>query len=423
MPPPEFTITDTLFPETADLLFVNCHLATMVNGSLSIVENAALAVTGKKISWIGYQKNLPDSPERLASQIIDCRHKWILPGFVDCHTHLVWAGSRSTEFEMRLKGIGYEDIIRNGGGIFSTVRATRDATQEALFSQAAKRMATFLTQGITCVEIKSGYGLDMDTELKILSTIDRLTQNFPQHIEPTFLGAHALPPEYKNRPDAYVDLVTRTMLPRVKDQGIATAVDVFCEHIAFSRAQTQKIFEAATALGFRVKLHAEQLSDMDGAALAAEFNALSCDHIEYLSAEGAKKMAQKQVSAVLLPGAFYFLRETQKPPIQLLRKLKIPMAISTDLNPGTSPVHAMTLILNMACLLFGLTCEEALAGATLNGARALGLDTKKGSLEVGKDADLVVFDINSPADLCYLMGTSPVAMVVISGKTEYTCAP
>ena len=195
MPPPEFTITDTLFPGTADLLFVNCHLATMVNGSLSIVENAALGVTGKKISWIGYQKNLPDTPEPLASQIIDCRHKWILPGFVDCHTHLVWAGSRSTEFEMRLKGVGYEEIIRNGGGIFSTVRATRGTTQYALFSQAAKRMATFLTQGITCVEIKSGYRLDLDTELKILSTIDRLNQNFPQHIEPTFLGAHALPPE------------------------------------------------------------------------------------------------------------------------------------------------------------------------------------------------------------------------------------
>ena len=407
------------FPKTIDKLFINCHLATMENGNYHNILNAALGVTGERISWTGKLSDLPHAPEKLACKVIDCQNQWILPGFVDCHTHLVWAGSRSHEFEMRLGGASYEEIASKGGGIKSTVSATRSATQDELFAQGSQRMDIFLKQGITCVEIKSGYGLDLDTELKILSVINLLNKSFPQHIEPTFLGAHSLPPEYQNRPEDYVNLVIKDMLPRVKDQAIATGVDVFCEHIAFSRDQTQKVFMAAKDLGLRVKLHAEQLSDMDGAALAAEFNALSCDHLEYLSPHGAQKMAQKNVTAVLLPGAFYYLRQTQKPPVDLLRKFKIPMAVSTDLNPGTSPVHAMTIILNMGCLLFGLTCEEALAGATLNGARALGLDHKKGSLEIGKDADLVVWDIDTPADLCYLGGLTPVAMVVISGKIEY----
>ena len=414
---PEIPIN--LFPKAIDLLFINCHLATMKDGVYNMIKNAALGVTEDKISWTGKLSDLPHATETLATQVIDCQNQWILPGFVDCHTHLVWAGSRSHEFEMRLSGASYEEIAGKGGGIRSTVSATRSATQEELLAVGSKRMDIFLKQGITCAEIKSGYGLDLDTELKILSVINQLNQNCPQHIEPTFLGAHSLPLEYQNRPDDYVNLVIKEMLPKVKDQTIATAVDVFCEHIAFSRNQTQKIFMAAKDLGLRVKLHAEQLSDMDGAALAAEFNALSCDHLEYLSFHGAQQMAKKNVTAVLLPGAFYYLRQTQKPPVHLFRKFKIPMAVSTDLNPGTSPVHAMTLILNMACLLFGLTCEEALAGATLNGARALGLDKRKGSLEVGKDADLVVWDIDTPADLCYLGGHTPVAMVVISGKIQY----
>ncbi len=402
-----------------DLLFINCHLATMARGTYTIIKNAALGITHKKISWVGKQTDLANDPEKLCDKVIDCRNKWILPGFVDCHTHLVWGGTRSKEFEMRLKGASYEEIANMGGGIFSTVTSTRKATEKDLFVQASRRMETFLKQGITCVEIKSGYGLNLETELKMLSVIDQLNQTFPQHIEPTFLGAHALPPEFKGNEKAYVDLVIHTMLPRVKEQGIAKAVDVFCEHIAFSRAQTRKIFTAATDLGFRVKLHAEQLSDSDGTALAAEFNALSCDHLEYLSPVGAKKMVEKKVSAVLLPGAFYFLKETQKPPVQLLRELGIPMAVSTDLNPGSSPIHSMTMILNMTCLLFDFTCEEAISGATLNGARALGLDQKKGSLELGKDADIVVWDINTPADLCYLVGHTPVDMVVIAGKIEY----
>ncbi len=419
MNPTQTTLTAG-FPKTLDLLFINCHLATMEGGSYGIIQKGALGVTGNTISWIGEQTCLPNDPQLLCRQVIDCHGKWILPGFVDCHTHLVWAGSRSDEFEMRLQGAGYEEIAQKGGGIFSTVKATRAATEEGLFCQASKRMNIFLQQGITCLEIKSGYGLDLDTELKMLSVIHRLDQAFPQHIEPTFLGAHALPPEFKTRPEDYVSLVTQTLLPRVKNQGIARAVDVFCERIAFSRDQTRKIFQTATDLGFRVKLHAEQLSDMEGASLAAEFNALSCDHLEYLSPDGAQKMAAKKVVAVLLPGAFYFLKETRKPPVSLLRKLAIPMALSTDLNPGSSPVHSMTLVLNLACLLFGLTCEEALAGATLQGARALGLDHKKGSLTLGKDADLVVWDINTPADLCYLVGHTPLDRVVISGKIQYT---
>jgi imidazolonepropionase len=419
MTEPALPRISTPFSRPLDLLFVNCHLATMETGAYGIIKDAALGITHHKISWIGQQKDLPDSPDKIARQVIDCQNKWILPGFVDCHTHLVWAGSRSQEFEMRLKGSSYQEISNQGGGIASTVRATRSATEQDLFALASGRMDTLVKQGTTCVEIKSGYGLDLETEMKMLSVIDQLNQAFPLHIEPTFLGAHALPPEFAGRSDAYVNLITSQMLPQIKEQKIATAVDAFCEHIAFSRAQTQTLFKTATDLGFRVKLHAEQLSDMDGASLAAEFNALSCDHLEYLSCSGAKKMAEQQTAAVLLPGAFYFLKETQKPPVHLFRELGIPMAVSTDLNPGSSPIHSMPLILNMACLLFGLTCEEALAGATFNGARALGLEQTKGSLAVGKDADLVVWDINTPADLCYLVGHDPTRMVVISGKIHH----
>lgn len=408
-----------LFPEKIDSLFIHCHVATMTNNALSIVKKAALAVTGTTISWVGREKDLPSDFRSRCQMVIDGGNHWILPGFVDCHTHLVWGGSRSNEFEMRLAGATYEDISKKGGGIFSTVNATRNASKDELFTCAAKRVETFLGQGITTLEIKSGYGLNLETELKILEVIQQLDENFPLHIDATFLGAHALPPEYQNNPDGYIDLVTRIMLPKVKSQGIATAVDVFCEHIGFTRTQTERIFKKAKELGFNIKLHAEQLSDSNGAALAAEFNALSCDHLEYLSLSGAKKMAQHNVTAVLLPGAFYFLKETQKPPVALFRDLKIPMAVSTDLNPGTSPVHAMTLILNMACVLFNLTCEEALLGATIHGARALGLETSKGSIETGKDADLVVWDIDQPSDLCYLAGLTPIDMVMINGDIHH----
>ena len=411
---------ETSLPDKIDTLFINCHLATMVDNALSIIENAALAITGKTISWVGKENQMPDQLKIKDPKIIDCHNGWILPGFVDCHTHLVWAGSRSNEFEMRLSGASYEEISKKGGGISSTVKATRNASKDELFTLSSKRINALLKQGITSLEIKSGYGLNLETELKILDVIQRLDKNFPLHIKATFLGAHALPLEFAGNPDGYIDLVTRIMLPEVKAQGIATAVDAFCESIAFSPVQTKKVFEAATDLGFNIKLHAEQLSDSNGAALASEFNALSCDHLEYLSLSGAKKMAQHNVIAVLLPGAFYFLKETQKPPVDFFRDLKIPMAVSTDLNPGSSPVHSMTLILNMACLLFGMTCEEALLGATINGAKALGIEPSKGSIEPGKDADLVVWDIDTPSDLCYLAGLTPLDMVMIKGQIHQT---
>ncbi|OGR56640.1 MAG: imidazolonepropionase, partial [Desulfobacula sp. RIFOXYB2_FULL_45_6] len=364
---------------------------------------------------VGREKDLPEDYSTRCNKIIDCRNRWVLPGFVDCHTHLVFAGSRSNEFELRLKGATYEEIAKTGGGIFSTVKATRNASREDLLTIASKRVKALIRQGVTTLEIKSGYGLDLETELKLLDVIGQFKKAFPLHIEPTFLGAHALPPEFQNNPDGYIDLVTQAMLPKVKAQGIATAVDVFCERIAFSLEQTKRVFEIATGLGFRVKLHAEQLSDSNGAALASQFNALSCDHLEYLSLSGAEKMAQHKVTAVLLPGAFYYLKEKQKPPVQAFRDLKIPMAVSTDLNPGSSPVYSMPLILNMACILFGMTCEEALLGATINGAKALGLEQVKGSLEPGKDADLVIWDIDAPLDLVYFSGLSPVDRMMIKG--------
>lgn len=405
-------------PNKIDTLFINCNIATMADNKLSIIKNGALAVAGEVISWVGRKKNLPEEFKAEAKKTIDCKNRWILPGFVDCHTHLVYGGSRSNEFEMRLKGISYEEISKKGGGIFSTVNDTRSTLKENLFSSASKRVKTLLKQGVTTLEIKSGYGLDLENELKILEVIKQLDDTLPVDIEATFLGAHALPEEFKGNSDGYIDLVTQKMLPEVKAQKIATAVDVFCEKIGFSPDQTRKIFQKAKELGFNIKLHAEQLSDSRGAALASEFNALSCDHLEYLSLADAKKMALHDVTAVLLPGAFYYLKETKKPPVEIFRELGISMAVSTDLNPGTSPVHSMTLMLNMACILFGLTCEEALRGTSINGAKALGLEKSKGSLERGKDADLVVWDIDTPADLCYIAGYSPVEMVMIKGSME-----
>lgn len=404
--------------QSFDTVFINCRLATMQKNAVSPVLNAALAVSGGKIAWLGSMKDLP--ADTSANTRIDCQNHWLLPGFVDCHTHLVWAGSRSNEFEMRLEGATYEQIANQGGGITSTVRATRKADPSLLYHLALKRITHLLHSGVATVEIKSGYGLDLETELKMLDVIAKLGENVDLHIEPTFLGAHTLPPEYKDHPDDYIDLVINTMLPAVKAQGIATAVDMFCERIAFSLPQTRKVLRAAAHMGFPVKLHAEQLSDTNGAAFAASLGALSCDHLEYITRSGVKAMADNRSVAVMLPGAFYYLKETQKPPVALFRELKVPMAVSTDLNPGSSPVHSILLALNMSCQLFGLTCEEALLGATINGAKALGLSESKGSLEKGKDADLVLWDIDRPADLCYLTGISPVDFIMIDGKMIHT---
>lgn len=412
-------VNDGSIPDIIDTLFINCHICTMADNRLSIVRNGALAVTGNLISWVGPQKDLPSnyqtSVKRLG-KVVDCRAQWILPGFVDCHTHLVWAGNRSKEFEQRLSGKSYEEIAQKGGGILSTVQATRNASLSELVAQSSKRLTTLMNQGVTTIEIKSGYGLNLDDELKILETTAKLNDQFPAHIEPTFLGAHTLPFEYKNDAQGYVDFIVYTMLSAVKYQGIATAVDVFCERIGFTLEQTRQILSVAADMGFNIKLHAEQLSDSNGAGTAARLGALSCDHLEYLSREGARLMAENKVTAVLLPGAFYYLNETQKPPVTLFRQLDIPMALATDLNPGTSPVFSPLLIMNMACTLFGLTSAEALLGTTINSAKALGLSSKKGSIETGKDADLALWEIDDPVDLCYYTGYTPLQHLFIKGQ-------
>jgi imidazolonepropionase len=403
-------------PDQADILLFNCKVAAMTGARLSAIDKGAVAISRNLISWVGPQEDLPENIKKSCTHKIDCKKRWILPGFVDCHTHLIWAGSRTDEFEQRISGTSYEKISKQGGGIFSTVKATRKAGEDELFNLASKRIKTMLNQGTTTIEIKSGYGLNLETELKMLKTADRLDKNFPVHIQASFLGAHALPPEFKNRSDSYIDFLINTVLPAVREQSIASAVDGFCEKIAFSPEQMKKIFHAAEKSGFRVKLHAEQLSDSGGAAMAAQFDALSCDHLEYLSVQGAEKMAEHDTIAVLLPGAFYYLKETQKPPVDILRKLGVKTAVATDLNPGSSPVFSMPLILNMACVLFGLTCEEALAGATINAAHALGLEKFKGSIEPGKHADLVAWDIDHVYDLCCFTGSAPADLIITQGS-------
>jgi imidazolonepropionase len=381
-----------------------------------MVENGALAVCGEKIAWVGKRNALPADLESRAADVYDGRGGWITPGLVDCHTHLVYGGSRAREFELRLQGATYEEIARQGGGIRSTVSATRKADEAALLKQSAPRLVALMQEGVTTVEIKSGYGLDLETELRMLRVARKLGEKYPVTVMPTFLGAHALPPEYEGQSDQYIDFVCNQVLPQVAAQKLAVAVDAFCESIGFTPEQTEKVFSTAKKLGLAVKLHAEQLSDLQGAALAARYSALSADHLEYISEKGVKAMADSGTVAVLLPGAFYFLRETKVPPIDLLRRHGVPMALSTDCNPGSSPAVSLLLMLNMACTLFRLTPEEALAGVTRNGARALGLQDRIGTLEPGKDADFVMWDIPEPAELAYRIGANPLLHVVRKGK-------
>jgi imidazolonepropionase len=335
---------------------------------------------------------------------------------VDCHTHLVYGGSRAREFELRLLGVTYEEIARQGGGIRSTVAATREADEQVLLKQSASRLKALMREGVTTVEIKSGYGLDLETELRMLRVARQLGEKYAVSIVPTYLGAHALPPEFEGRSDDYIDFVCDTVMPEVAARKLAVAVDAFCENIAFTPAQTERVFKTAQKLGLTVKLHAEQLSDLDGAALAARFGALSADHLEYASEQGIQAMSASGTVAVLLPGAFYFLREKKRPPIDLLRRYNVPMALSTDCNPGSSPTTSLLLILNMACTLFHMTPEEALAGITRNGARALGRQDRIGTLESGKDADFVLWDIDEPAELAYRIGFNPLQQVVRQGR-------
>jgi imidazolonepropionase len=414
-------MTSADYPERVDSLWLDARLATMTGeDGCGIVEGGALAVANGRIVWMGPQNHLPAdalSGDRMVHRLDNAL---LTPGLIDCHTHLVYAGNRAREFEMRLYGASYEEIAAAGGGIVSTVMAVRQASESELFEQSAKRLRAMQAEGVTAVEIKSGYGLDTANELKMLRVARRLAREFAPTVIPTFLGAHALPPEYAGRPDDYIDLVVDEMIPAVAKAGLARAVDVFCERIAFSPRQTERVFEAASNHGLRVKLHAEQLSNSNGAAMAARFGALSADHLEYLDAIGAEAMAACGTVAVLLPGAFYFLKETRKPPVELLREKGVAMAVSTDSNPGTSPTTSPLLMMNMACIQFGLTPVEALAGFTVQAARALGEQERRGTLDVGKRADFAVWDIDDPAELAYRMGGNPCRMTVKSGRIVHS---
>nr|WP_314542164.1 imidazolonepropionase [uncultured Massilia sp.] len=402
-------MTDTADLPGVDVLFVNARLATLADGGYGVVDDAALAVKDGRIAWLG-----PHAQAPRAQRVHDCAGMWITPGLVDCHTHIVHAGNRSDEWEARLNGASYEDIARQGGGIMSTVRATRAASEGELLRQSAPRIAALLAEGVTTLEIKSGYGLDLASEATMLRTARRVAATMPVHVHTTFLGAHALPPEYAGRADDYIDALCAHMLPALAEEGLVDAVDAFCERIGFTHHQTARVFDAAQSLGLPVKLHAEQLSDQGGAALAARYGALSADHLEWLSPEGVAAMAHAGTVAVLLPGAYYFLRETRMPPLDALRAAGVPLAVATDCNPGTSPMTSLLLALNMACTLWRLTPLEALRGATVHAARALGR-ADIGTLEPGKRADLAIWDIARPADLAYALGANPCRAVVNAG--------
>ncbi|MBB6289836.1 MULTISPECIES: imidazolonepropionase [unclassified Pseudomonas] len=382
-------------------LWQHCHVATMAQGKYSIIEDAAMVTVGSLIEWIGPRSEVPTADY---AQVHDLQGAWVTPGLIDCHTHTVFGGNRSGEFEQRLEGVSYADIAAKGGGIASTVRATRAATEDELFASAHKRLRSLLRDGVTTVEIKSGYGLDLANERKMLRVARRLGDALPVSVRATCLAAHALPPEYKDRADDYIEHICAEMLPALAAEGLVDAVDAFCEYLAFSTEQVERVFKVAQQLGLPVKLHAEQLSSLHGSSLAARYHALSADHLEFMTEEDAIAMAAAGTVAVLLPGAFYFLRETQLPPMDALRKHGVKIAIASDLNPGTSPALSVRLMLNMACTLFRMTPEEALAGATQHAATALGMGDTHGSLEVGKVADFVAWQIDRPADLAYWLG-------------------
>jgi imidazolonepropionase len=390
------------------MLLTNLNVATMREG-YGLIEDGAVLVEGGRIAWVGPRRKAPAGHEGL-----DCGGRLATPGLIDCHTHLVYGGSRANEFEQRLTGVSYADIAKGGGGIAATVRATRAAAEADLAQSALKRLDALLAEGVTTIEIKSGYGLDHDTEIKMLRVARELVQWRPVDVVTSYLGAHALPPEFKDDRGAYLDLVCNTVLPAVAEQGLADAVDAFCEGIAFTVAETRRVFEAAKAHGLAVKLHAEQLSNLGGARMAAGFGALSVDHVEYLDQAGVDAVAASGTVAVLLPGAFYYLREKQAPPVAALRTASVPIAIATDLNPGSSPVHSLLATMNMACVLFGLTPEEALSGVTANAARALGL-TDRGMIAPGLKADIALWDTERPGELAYPLGFNPLAAVIRNG--------
>ena len=401
-------------------LWINANIATMTpNGEpYGAIRNAALMTLGETIFWIGNMDVAEEKRADVAAKVVhDVGGKWITPGLIDCHTHLVFGGNRAEEFEMRLKGASYEEIARAGGGIVSTMTATREADDGTLYEAAVPRLRNLIDEGVTTVEIKSGYGLNTEAEIKQLRVARKLGETQPVTVKTTFLGAHALPPEYKGRQGEYIDLVVDEMMPAVAEAGVADAVDGFCEGIGFTPQETAHVFEAARKHHLPIKLHADQLSDLGGAALAARYGALSADHLEYTSENGVSAMAESGTVAVLLPGAFYTLRETKLPPIEAFRNHHVPIAIATDFNPGSSPTPSLLLMLNMACTQFRLTPEEALAGITRNAARALGLDDR-GTLEKHKRADFVLWDIEHPAELAYWYGYNPCAGIVRGGVAD-----
>ncbi|QUX97346.1 imidazolonepropionase [Marinomonas sp. CT5] len=401
-------------PMKLDSLWRGAHAATMKNGLYSVIENAAIGVVGGRIVWIGEEKDLPDY---LTQQEQDLGGGWITPGLIDCHTHLVFGGNRAGEFEQRLNGVSYQEIAQQGGGIASSVKATRDASEAELIASAARRLKSLMADGVTTVEIKSGYGLSLDAELKMLRVAGQLGNDFPVTVKRTCLAAHAMPPEFKDKDD-YIDYLCETLLPKAAKLGMADAVDAFCEGIAFSTEQVARYFKTAEFLGLPVKIHAEQLSSLGGTAMAASFKALSADHIEFIEESDVKAMAESGTVAVLLPGAFFTLKETQRPPIDLLRQYGVPMAVATDANPGTSPALSLRLMMNMSCTLFALTPEEALAGATIYAAKALGIADTHGSLEVGKVADFVCWEVESPGELSYWLGGDLLKTRVYQGEKK-----
>lgn len=402
--------------ERFDRIWQNARLATMRadRPDLGEVERGLIAARGGRILYTGPQADFPVDAD--AIERIDCEERWITPGLVDCHTHLVYGGNRAHEFEMRLKGASYEEIARAGGGIVSTVAATRKASEAELVAGTLPRLDALIGEGATTVEIKSGYGLDIETEMRQLSAARSLGRQRKVAIRTSFLGAHALPVEADGDKDRYIDLVCRQMLPAVAQAGLADAVDAFMERIAFSAQQTARVFETAKELGLPVKLHADQLSNLGGAALAAKFSALSADHLEHTDEAGAAAMAKAGTVAVLLPGAFYFIRETQKPPVEAFRKLGVAMALATDCNPGSSPLTSLLLAMNMGATLFRMTVAECLAGITREGARALGVLHETGTLETGKWCDLAIWDIERPAELVYRIGFNPLHRRVWRGQ-------
>jgi imidazolonepropionase len=404
------------------------HDTLWINGTLSIIteqgvaetlQTGAIACKDGLISLISPMDKLGDTPSNLATKVIDLEGKCLTPGLIDCHSHLVFGGNRAKEFNLRLQGQSYEQIAKQGGGIMSTVNHTRAATEQQLEHDARSRLALLVSDGVTSIEIKSGYGLTFKDEEKMLRVARRLGDTSPVTVTTTFLGAHALPPEYTNNRSGYLDLVCKEMLPKLHAQGLIDSVDAFCESIAFSVDEVEQVIRAATDLGLPVKLHAEQLSNSGGAELAAKYHALSADHLEYLDETGVQAMAASGSVAVLLPGAFYMLRETQKPPVQLLRDYQVPIALATDINPGSSPVLSARLMMVLGCQEFGLTPEEALRGMTINAAKALGKSDSVGSLQIGKAADLAIWDVQQPFELAYWLGGNKAESVIKAGSCIY----